>query len=576
VKILRRNWLLPVIGVLALVALPVQARTSEFVLLHGHIYTADPKHPWAEAMAISGARIDAMGASKDIVRRQSHATQVIDLHGRTVIPGIVDSHMHMWFGALELNGFNLSTPTGSITADQPQTLIARIRDYAAQHPNDKILFGRVDFSSTPPYSPTHDLLDQAVNDRPVVIHSPSEHALWVNAKALALAGISDRPVTDVAEEAGVFRDASGYPTGVLIEAGMELIERAALTQLTEDEKLARLAAASRYLNRYGITSIVNATGDLASIRLLGLLRDRDQLTVRTRTAFGAVAVPHRLTPQFLADLDEARSTYHDEWVSANLVKFFLDGGTGLLPPLVYQSAQYKNLVIELDRRGYQLMTHAQRTDTIHLALDAYEAASRANGPRDRRFRIEHDMLASTADIARFAQGSVIASMQPVFCCSEVGSNFDPKETAPSDRWRSFLDHGVTLAFNSDWPGSFPPDPFVGIQQAVMRDVWTAGDTANVMGQTLDGAGQGGAHDSGQPYSPQERISVREAIDAYTRGSAYASFMDDRVGTLTPGKLADLAVLSQDVFAVPALQISATRVVMTMVGGKIVYRDIGTL
>src|ERR1039458_4308242 len=148
-------------------------------------------------------------------------------------------------------------------------------------------------------------------------------------------------------------------------------------------------AATRHLNSYGITSVVNATGNLAEIKLYAELRDRGALTVRTRTAFGAVSVPHQLTPQFLADLDEARTTYHDEWGSANLVKFFADGFTGLLAPLVYQPDQFRTLVVELDRRGYQLMTHATRFDTVHMVLDAYEEAERTNGPRDRRLRIGH-------------------------------------------------------------------------------------------------------------------------------------------------------------------------------------------
>jgi predicted amidohydrolase YtcJ len=279
-----------------------------------------------------------------------------------------------------------------------------------------------------------------------------------------------------------------------------------------------------------------------------------------------------LTQEFLAQLDEARVKYHDEWVSANLVKFFADGSTGLIPPLVYEPAQYKALVLELDRRGYQLMTHAQRGDSVHMILDAYEAAVRANGPRDRRLRIEHDLVVHDPDFPRYAALSVIAGMQPVFCCSEIGTNYDPKETSPSDQWRTFLKNGVVLAFNSDWPCQWPPDPFVNIQQAVTREIWYSADTANVLGQTVDGAEQGGGRPTGKLYSPEQRITVQEAIDAFTHGSAHAAFFDDRVGTLAVGKEADIAVLSQDVFTVPAEQIGKTKVVMTIVGGKTVYEE----
>jgi predicted amidohydrolase YtcJ len=567
-----RLWRLVLPAIFGAVCLQGTAVASDVLLLHGHIYTGNPQAASAEALSVTGSRIDAVGTDKEISKRRSTNTHVIDLRGHTVIPGIVDSHTHVLFGAIELQGFNLSTPEASITPDNPRVLVARIKEYAASHPSDKILFGRADFSAAPPYTPTHELLDQAVSDRAVVVHNTSEHALWLNAKALALAGVTDQPVADPLEERYVIRDASGQPSGVLIEAAMELMERALRAQLPVEQQLAWLRDATRYLNRYGITSVVNMTGDLEEIRLYAALRDRGQLTVRTRTAFGAVAFPHRLTPQFLADLEEARTKYHDEWVSANLVKFFADGSTGLIPPLVYEPAKYKALVMELDRRGYQLATHAQRGDSVHLILDAYEDAVRTNGPRDRRLRIEHDLVVQNADIPRYTALSVIAGMQPVFCCTEMGTNYDPKETTPSDEWRAFKKAEVVLAFSSDWPCSWPPDPFISIQQAVMRQIWHSDDTANVLGQPMDGAAQGGARPTGQIYSPEQRITVREAIDAYTRGSAYAAFSDTRVGTLELGKEADIAVLSQDVFTVPPEQIGKTHVVMTMVGGKTVYEE----
>jgi predicted amidohydrolase YtcJ len=316
--------------------------------------------------------------------------------------------------------------------------------------------------------------------------------------------------------------------------------------------------------------VVNATGDLAELRMYATLRDRGALTVRTRTSFGAVAVPHHLTPQFLADLDEARRLYHDEWVSANLVKFFADGGTGLLPPLVYVPQDYEALVMALDERGYQLMTHALRADSVHMILDTYERLERAHGPRDRRLRIEHADLIEAVDLPRFAALGVIPDMQPTFCCSEIGTNFDPAQQIPSDRWLSLERSGATLAFSSDWPCTWPPNPFVSIQQAVTRQVWTSADTAGVAGGSVDGAAQGGAIATGAVYVPEERITVEDAVKAYTRGSAYAAFAEDQVGTLEVGKLADLAVLSQDIFTAQPKDIGGTRVTMTMVGGKTVY------
>jgi predicted amidohydrolase YtcJ len=469
-----------------------------------------------------------------------------------------------------LHGINLSTPEFSITTNDSETLIEKIKAFAASHPEDKVIVGRADFGTAPPAVATHELLDRAARDRPVIIHHTSEHALWVNAKALAFAGIGDRPVADPDEERNIIRDASGHPTGLLLESAMELVERAVFAALSRDEKLVLLRDASRYLNRYGITSVVNATGSLSEIELYAALRDRGELTVRTRSAVGAVAVKHHLTPQFLADLETARSRYHDDWVSANLVKFFADGGSGMIPPLVYDPADYKKLVLELDKRGYQVMTHALRGDSAHMVLDTYEEVAKINGPRDRRFRMEHAEIFPPEDLPRFAKLGAVVSTQPSFCCSDIGSNFDPQDKTPTDRWRSVEQSGATLAFSSDWPCTWPPDPFVGVQQVVRRTVWHAAPTSSMVGGIFDGGGQGGAVPSLSAYVPEESITVEQAVNAYTFGSAYARFSEDRLGTLENGKEADLAVLSQDIFSAATGDLAKTRVVMTMVGGKVVF------
>jgi predicted amidohydrolase YtcJ len=557
---------------LALLALGWQcaAFASDMLLIHGHIYTGNRQAPWATSLAITGTRIEAVGDEAHILKLRGAHTQVVDLHGKTVLPGIVDSHMHLLYGAIALHGLNLSTPSSSITPDKPELLVERLRAYAAAHPKDPVLFGRADFSTVPPTTPTHALLDRAVADRPVMIHNTSEHALWLNNAAIAMAGLTDRPVPDADEERGVIRDASGHPSGVLLEAAMQLATRAVAARLPVEDQLAMVQAASRYLNSFGITSVVNATGDLAELRLYATLRDRGALTVRTRTAFGAVAVQQRLTPQFLADLDEARRLYHDDWVAANLVKFFADGSTGLVPPLVYTPQDYAALVMDLDQRGYQLMTHALRADSVRMVLDTYQRLEPAHGVRDRRLRIEHADLIDADDLPRFASLGVVADMQPTFCCGEDGGNFDAANQIASDRWQSLVQNGAILAFSSDWPCTWPPDPFVSIQQAATRQIWRSADTANVAGETMDGAEQAGAVPTGTLYVPEERIAVEDAVRAFTQGSAYAAFADTRVGTLEVGKLADMAVLSQDIFTVNPLSIAKTRVTMTLVGGKIVY------
>ncbi|MEP6885880.1 MAG: amidohydrolase [Gammaproteobacteria bacterium] len=547
------------------------AHAADTLLVHGHIYTGNSHAPWASALAVTGPRIEAVGSDSAILRHRGPKSQVIDLHGQTVIPGVVDSHTHLLYGAFALHGLNLSTPEASITAEKPQLLVAKLKEYAAAHPADAVIFVRADFNTVPPTTPTHALLDQAVPDRPVVVHNTSEHALWLNSAALSMAGITDEPVQDLDEERGVIRDASGHPSGILLEAAMQLAARAVAVRVPVEEQLSMVEAATHYLNSFGITSVVNATGDLAEITLYGTLRDRGTLTVRTRTSFGAVAVKHHLWPAFLADLEQARRLYHDEWVSANLVKFFADGGSGLIPPLVYAPRDYDALVMELDSRGYQLMTHALRADSVHMILDTYERLEKAHGPKDRRLRIEHADLIDAEDLPRFAKLSVIADMQPSFCCGEEGLNLDPADNVPSDRWHSLQQSGAVLAFSSDWPCTWPPDPFVSIQETATRQIWKSADTANIAGETLDGAANGGARLTGGTYVPEERIAVAEAVRAYTQGSAFAAFSDNQVGTLEAGKLADLAVLSQDIFAVAPDTIAKTQVVTTMVGGKVVYQ-----
>jgi len=544
------------------------------VLIHGHIYTGNPKAPWAQALAIAGTRIDAVGTDDEILSRKSAKTEVIDLRGRTVVPGFSDDHTHMWFGALELHGLNLSTPESSIAPeDDPEGVVSRIKAFAASHPNDRVLFVRADFSTTPPSTPTHELLDRAVADRPVVVHNTAEHALWLNGRAMVLAGLTDQPVANPEEEKYIIRDASGHPSGILMEAAQAIMERALASQFSLEEKLALLRGASQHLNSYGITSVTNASGDLAEIQLYAALRDRGQLTVRTRTAFGAVGVKHHLTPEFLADLDKARTLYHDDWVSANLVKFFADGGTGLIPPLIYEPAEYKNLVLELDKRGYQIMTHTYRPDTARLVVDTYEEVEKINGPRNRRLRVEHADFVSAQDVPRMAKLSLIASMQPTFCCDENGSNYDPRDRTTTDRWQSMEKSGVTLAFGSDWPCTWPPNPLVAIQEAVTRQIWRPAKGGNDFpGGTFDGAGQGGTVATKDAYVPDERLTVEQAVNAYTRGSAYARFSDDRIGTIEAGKEADLVVLSQDIFSIKPGEIGKTKVEITIAGGKVVFTE----
>jgi predicted amidohydrolase YtcJ len=532
------------------------AFASETILIHGHIYTANAKAPWAEALAITGERIDAVGSDEEILKLHTAKTKVIDLAGRMVISGIVDTHTHMWFGALALHGFNLSTPEYNITPDSPEAFVDIIKIYAASHPNEKVLYGRGRFR----LNVSHEILDQAVPDRPVVMHATSEHMMFVNARALGLARITDRPLADPALEKLIVRDSAGHPTGIVREGAMQLVEHA-MPAMPREEKLALLRDASHYLNRYGITSVANATGDLAEIELYAALRDRGDLTVRTRTAFGSVSVKHHLTPQFLGDLEKARTLYRDDWVSANLVKFFADDGDDF----AYQPAEYQKLITELDRRGFGLVTHAIGSVPVHAVLDAYETLERSNGPRDRRLRMEHLFNVPANDLPRFQRLSIVAGMQPSFCCGLT----DPEDK--THQWQSLARAGAALTFSSDWPCTFPPNPMVGIQEAVTRERFPEGHIGVIPPLQFGvRAPVSSAPASAAPASStDERLTVEQALAAYMRG-AFADFAEDRLGTLEAGKYADVAVLSQDIFHVPPQDIGRTRVDLTLVAGKVVY------
>ena len=316
---------------------------------------------------------------------------------------------------------------------------------------------------------------------------------------------------------------------------MQLAARPVAARVPLEEKLSMLQAAAHYLNSFGITSVVNATGDLAELELYAALRDRGTLTVRTRTSFGSVAVQHHLTPAFLTELEQARRLYHDDWVSANLVKFFADGASGLIPPLVYDAHDYEAMVMELDSRGYQIMTHALRTDSVHMILDTYErfaagawAARSAAAHRacrsDRRGR--HTAVCAAQRDRGHAAFVLLRRGRRRYRYSRAGARRSMALLAAKRRGAGIQQRlAMHLAARPLRLDSTDGD----------AAGWKSADTGNVAGEALDGAGQGGASVTGAIYVPEERISVADAVRAYTQGSAYAAFADAKVGTLEVGQ-----------------------------------------
>lgn len=544
------------------------AQTADLLLTHGHIYTSNPAQPWVEAAAIQGDKILAVGSESEAAKFRGPKTQVIDLGGRMAMPGIIDTHIHFLEGSLSLDLLNLDD---AYTLGEIQ---GRVRAYAAAHPDRPWLLGRgwLYAAFKPSGLPSRQLLDEVVPDRPVVLECYDGHSIWVNSRALALAGVT-KNTPDVKQgtvvTGTVVRDpATGEPTGVLKEEAVGLVRRV-IPEPSRIAKLDALRAGLEAASRHGVTSAVNASGSVAEMELYEDLERRGELTVRMYTA---LMMEPKLREKTLEAYEAARRRFHDAWLRAGLIKAFMDGvveshTAAMLAPyaddpklsgsLNYTPEQFRVNVLELDRRHFQVMTHAIGDRAVRTTLDAYQAAQEVDGPRDRRFRIEHIEIVSPADIPRFGRLQVIAGMQPYHCYPEPNlfniwaRNAGPERLPYAFAWHDLAAAGAKLAFGSDWP-VVSLDPFIGLQNAVTR-------------QDVSGQPPGG-------WVGAQKVTLEQALAAYTRDAAYAEFEDDRKGSLEPGKLADAIVLSQDLFRVSPLDIAKTRVLMTIVGGKIVYRE----
>jgi len=562
------SWAWRVAALVSLGALPLGAQqgetsvaAAEILLTNGYIYTSNPKSPWAEAVAIRGDKIVAVGSSNDLARYRAASTQVTDLHGKMAMPGIIDNHTHFLWGSYGLAGLQLRETR---TMEEMKKAAAQ---YANAHPDEKWVWGGYGFL-TPPGTQAKKLLDEAFPGRPASLLSGDGHNLWVNSKALSAAGIGrDTPNPNGNARGTIVRDESGEATGILEEGAKSLVLH--VMPVTADEKVRRLKLGMAFASQHGITSVVNATGGIPEMQLYDEMRKRGELTVRTTTAFAEdVGVRHTLSPEELAEFEKARTTYHDDWVRAGVIKFFADGvietyTAGMLEPyadkpgntgsMLYTPEEFKRFFLELDRRGFQIMTHAIGDRSVRTILDAYETVEKQNGPRDRRFRIEHMEAVEPSDWARFGKLHVIAAFQP-WCCPRLdegqGKSLGPARLKESMPWQGITSTGGLISLGSDWPVE-SLDPFPIMQTALTRQA--RGKPSGV-------------------FFPEQDLTLDQVLAGYTRNNAYAVFMEKQIGSLEPGKLADLIVISQDLTKVPAGTVGSTKVLLTMVGGKIVWRN----
>lgn len=532
-----------------------QPIAADLVLLNGKIWTVDRARPEAQAVAVWRGRILAVGSNDEIRRLIGDSTQVIDLGGKLVLPGFIDNHTHFlsggfWLGEVKLKDAKNEEEFG-------QRLAAKSRELP---PGAWITGGTWDHDNWPGGRlPTAELIDRYVPDRPVFVTRYDGHMSVANSLALKLAGITaatpDPPGGVIVRKPG-----TREPTGVLKDAAQSLVERVIPPPSEADIRRA-LEAALAEARRVGVTSLTDMELTPTTLRIYQDLLAEGKLTARIDGRW-----PLRRWKE-LADLGLRRHFSNDHWISIGGLKGMLDGSLGSSTALFFEPyaqdpstrgiyvtpyEEMKRLVIEADRAGLHIAVHAIGDRANSEMLDIFAEAIRQNGPRDRRFRIEHAQHIHPKDFRRFAELGVIASAQPYHAIDDgrwAEKRIGRKRCETTYAFRTFLDHGVKLTFGSDWTVA-PLDPILGIDAAVNR-------------RTLDGANP-------QGWFPEQKITVQEAIEAYTLSNAYATFDENVKGSIAPGKLADMVVLSQDILTIPPTEISKTEVVMTIVNGKVVY------
>jgi len=544
---------------LSLMNLPVHADkpafTADTIIIDAVVHTMDKAQPTAEAVAIYANRIVAVGSSKDIKKLAGPNTRTIDAKKQLLLPGFNDAHTHFMSGGFQLSSVDLRD------ASSPQEFAARIKAFAQKTANGRwITGGDWDHERWPDAKlPTKELIDSFTPDTPVFVNRLDGHMALANSLALRLAGVTRQTLDP---PGGVIvRDKSGEPTGVLKDAAQNFVWKV-IPPSSFEEKLEAARAATNYAAKLGVTSVQDMSAG-ADVGVYQSLLDRGEL----KTRIYAVAP----LPQWerLARTG-VRAHFGSEMLRVGGLKGFADGSLGSTTALFYEPYRDEpstsgiagdemypegamlDRVREADRAGLQVLIHAIGDRANDLILSMYEQVERENGNRDRRFRIEHAQHLRPQDIPRFARDGVIASMQPYHAIDDgrwAEKRIGKERAKTTYAFRSLLDSGATLAFGTDWTVA-PLNPLLTVYAAVTR-------------RTIDGKNSKG-------WVPEQKISVEETVRAYTAGSAFAEFQENVKGSITPGKLADLVLLSRDIFKIDPKEIENVKVVLTMVDGRVVY------
>ena len=544
------------------------SQDADIVIRNARVYTVDAQRPWAQAMAIKGDRIAWVGDEKAASSYVGPSTKVVDAGGRLVLPGFIDSHFHVLLGG---NPDVLRIQNANSLAE----IQRQVREFARKRP--ELAWVEVEgwnYSAFPNGTlPTWKDLQGLTGGRPAFLVAYDYHTIWMNREALQAFGITRKTGKVIFAEKLEKNPKTGEPTGIVTGFGSTGLSEEAEAELRKHLPSHAVDAISRDVVsnvaaavKAGITTVVDPQSYLEDLDVYARLRSEGKLPARLQ-----VALFHRrgTTKEMLKLFDDARRKYDNDWLRVSAVKLYIDDviephTAALLEPyadrpqtrgeLDYPPEEFKEVVARLDRMKFQVFIHSIGDRGIRTALDAIEYAEKQNGPRDRRDELIHIECLNGQDLPRFKQLGVIACMQPRHCAPDITGQW-AKAVGPA-RWkyawafRSLRDSGATLAFASDWNVA-EMEPLIGIYTALTR-------------KGLDGKPEGG-------WVPEQTIDLETAIRGYTINGAYANFVEQNRGSITPGKYADLVMVSDDLFKIPADKIKDAKVVWTMVDGKEVWK-----
>ena len=555
---------IPLVGITFLAAFHAETNAAQKApattyYTHGRIYTNDPEHPWAEAMAVSQGKISCIGKTDHVLLDcggGQEGVETINLKGQFVMPGFNDAHVHLGGAGAEA----LAVPlTGVPSVEEMQK---RVADAVAQHkPGDWITGGGWDHTTWPEKRfPNRQQLDAVAPKNPVILVHVSGHVAVANSLALKSAEIDKNTPNPQGGE--IEHDALGEPTGMLKEGAAMSLVRVRIPDPAPEQRRHGIELVLQNVAKNGVTSVQD-NSDWEDFQVYKQIKDEGKLTVRI-TEWLPFSLP-------LNDLQNLRAQggTSDPWLKTGALKAVTDGALGsrtaaLLEPysdepstsgiFTFDPDKLRAMAIERDKAGFQLNFHAIGDRANRISLDVFEAVVKANGARDRRDRIEHAQVVEPMDFVRFAQLKVIASMQPSHQTTDMRwaeDRIGPERIKGAYAWATMLKNGVRLAFGTDYSVE-PISPFRGLYACVTRE-------------RPDGGPRNG-------WGPQEKISLGDCIRAYTSGSAYAQFEEGKKGELKQGEYADFVILSNDLTKVPPAQFTKTRVLRTVVGGRTVYQE----